>query len=320
MLDKYNRVINYFRVSVTDRCNLRCRYCMPEEGKPKLEHRDILKLETIEKIARVAVGLGIEKIRVTGGEPLVRKGVVGLIRNLAALKKEGLRELTMTTNGTLLSAYAEDLRRAGLDRVNISLDSLREENFRAITRRGSLPRLMEGVRAAREAGLSPVKINVVLIGGVNDDEIEDFVGLTTHQGIEVRFIELMPLGEASDWEANHFISNSEVLRRVPRLIPLPAQSGGMVARMYKLPGGRGSVGLISPLSSHFCAECNRIRLTPDGKLKSCLHSAEELDFRDYGEERVEEFLRGGILNKPLRHLIREENFVPVTRKMHEIGG
>ncbi|MDR1603333.1 MAG: GTP 3',8-cyclase MoaA [Gracilibacteraceae bacterium] len=321
MIDNFGRDINYFRVSVTDRCNLRCLYCMPRVGVPKKRHEDILSLELIYKICQSAVALGIKKIRLTGGEPLIRKNIVRLVRDLAGLKRFGLRELTMTTNAVLLAQYASELKAAGLDRVNISLDSLREEKFTDITgRAGAMREAQAGLRAALEAGLSPVKVNVVLIGGVNEDEIEDFVNLTREEGVEVRFIELMPLGEAGAWEKARFIPNTEVLRRVPRLVPIAGRRGGMVARLYRLPEAAGTVGLISPLSSHFCAECNRIRLTPDGKLKPCLHSAEELDFRAYGENRLSEFLSDGIRRKPDRHMMRDSNFVPVARKMHEIGG
>lgn len=293
---------------------------MPEKGIEKKEHREILSIETIEKVAEAAVKLGITKIRLTGGEPLVRRGILDLVHNIAALKEHGLKELGLTTNGLLLKNYAEDLKKAGLTRVNISIDSLDPEKYKHITRGGNVKDVMEGIRAAKEAKLFPLKINAVLIGGFNDDEIEDFVNLTMADDIEVRFIELMPLGEASEWDTDHFLSNDEILKRVPTLISMPSKGHGSVARLYKLPNSKGKVGLISPLSSHFCHYCNRIRLTPDGKLKPCLHSNVEIDIKNYAESELEQFLMDGIKAKPIRHCIQSSEYEPVIRNMHEIGG
>lgn len=320
MIDAYNRDINYLRISVTDLCNLKCKYCMPEKGIPKKEHRQIMRLETIEKVARAAVKIGINKIRLTGGEPLVRKGIVELVENIGKLKGKGLKDLGMTTNGLLLKKYAEQLKKAGLTRVNVSLDSLDEQKYQAMTRCGKLSDVLEGIQAAKEAGLFPLKLNVVLIGGYNDDEINDFVELTMDQDIEIRFIELMPLGEASGWDEKYFLPCAEIIKRVPRLIPMPFKGHGSVARLYKLPNSKGKVGIISPLSSHFCNYCNRIRITPDGKLKPCLHSHVEIDIKQYGEDNLEKFLLDGIKAKPFRHCIQSNDFIPVTRNMHEIGG
>ncbi|NLP43592.1 MAG: GTP 3',8-cyclase MoaA [Peptococcaceae bacterium] len=320
MIDGYGRDINYLRLSVTDLCNLKCCYCMPAKGIAKKEHSQILRLETFERIAREAVGLGFTKIRVTGGEPLVRRGILELIKGIASLKKQGLKELTLTTNGVLLSKYAEDLKRAGLTRVNISLDSLDPVKYKEITRGGDLQKVLEGIKAAQEAKLFPLKLNVVLVEGFNDDEIETFVNLTLENELDVRFIELMPLGEASAWDRGHFLPNSEVLARVPNLIPLPFKGHGSVARMYKLPNSKGKVGLISPLSSHFCNYCNRIRITADGKLKPCLHSDVELDIRDYALNNLGKFLEDGINAKPNKHSIRTSGYIPIARNMNEIGG
>ncbi|UWG98238.1 GTP 3',8-cyclase MoaA [Dehalobacter sp. DCM] len=320
MIDGYGRDINYLRISVTDLCNLKCTYCMPENGIDKKEHREILNLETIEKVAESAVKLGITKIRLTGGEPLVRRGILDLVRNISALKEHGLKELGLTTNGLLLKNYAEDLKKAGLTRVNISIDSMDPDKYRQITRCGKVDDVLEGIRAAKEAKLFPLKINIVLIGGFNDDEIEDFVNLTRDEDIEVRFIELMPLGEASEWDTEHFLANDEILKRVPTLISMPSKGHGSVARLYKLPNSKGKVGLISPLSSHFCHYCNRIRLTPDGKLKPCLHSNVEIDIKDYAENEFDKFLMDGIKAKPMRHCIQSNDYEPVIRNMHEIGG
>ncbi len=320
MIDNYSRDINYLRISVTDLCNLKCKYCMPEKGVAKKEHRDIMSLETIEKIAGAAVKIGISKIRLTGGEPLVRKGIIDVIYEIGKLKSKGLKDFGLTTNGILLGKYASELKRAGLTRVNISIDSLRPAKYQQITRCGNIQNVMAGIEAAQEAKLHPLKLNVVLIGGFNDDEIEDFVALTANNDIEVRFIELMPLGEAHGWSEDSFLPSSEIIKRVPRLIPMPFKGHGSVARLYKLPNSKGRVGLISPLSSHFCHYCNRIRITPDGKLKPCLHSNVEFDIRNYGEKNLEQFLLDGIRAKPYRHCIQSEEYIPVTRNMHEIGG
>lgn len=319
MMDSYGRNINYLRLSVTGMCNLRCKYCMPEKGIKKKAHEEILSLETIEQIAFSAVNLGFQKIRITGGEPLVRKGIIDAIHQIAQLKSRGLKDLGLTTNGTLLSRHADELKNAGLTRVNISLDSLDSEKYSKITRGGKLSDVLEGIQAAKEAKLLPLKINVVLIGGFNDDEIEEFVNLTREDDVEVRFIELMPIGEASRWDQEHFLTGTEILKRVPQLMPLVFKGLGAVARLYKLPNSKGRVGIISPLSNHFCNYCNRIRITPDGKLKPCLHSDHELDIRNYGDD-YERFLLDGIYTKPNRHYIQNENYMPILRNMNEIGG
>lgn len=317
MHDCYGRRINYLRISVTDLCNLRCKYCMPEKGIPQKKHQEILRNEDIERIVKAAARLGCDKVRLTGGEPLVRKGLIDLIRNLG--KIEAIKDMGLTTNGILLKKYADDLKKAGLTRVNISIDSLDRSKYADITRGGNIDDVLEGIRAVKEAGLEPLKINTVLIGNYNDDEIEDFVALTEQENIEVRFIELMPFGEASSWDKEHFISNTEVLTKVQSLIPVAQKKQGGVARYYKLPGAKGKVGLISPISNHFCNFCNRIRITADGKLKPCLHSNVELDIKNYNEN-MEQFLIDGIKAKPLKHQINNVSFEPVLRNMNEIGG
>jgi cyclic pyranopterin phosphate synthase len=318
MLDNYGRRINYLRVSLTDRCNLRCAYCMSAGGITKREHRDILSLEEIEHIVRAASKLGIDKVRLTGGEPLIRKGLLKLIENLAQIK--GLKDLSLTTNGILLQEYARDLKRAGLTRVNVSLDSLDREKYRRITRGGHLDDVLEGIRLAREVGLTPLKLNIVLIGGFNDDEIEDFVNLTLTNDLEVRFIELMPVGEAQTWRKSSFIPNETVLEKVPRLIPLPFKGHGTVARLYKLPSGKGKVGLISPISSHFCSYCNRIRLTADGKLKPCLHSNQEVSLKNAHPDELLRLMFEAIKAKPAKHHISAYKASQTKRNMNEIGG
>lgn len=320
MIDRYGRDINYLRISVTDLCNLKCRYCMPEKGINKKTHSEILSLEKIEKIAHAAVKLGIVKIRLTGGEPLVRKGIIDLVGKISKLKDKGLKDLGLTTNGILLKDYAVQLKKAGLTRVNVSLDSMDRNKYRSITRCGHVGAVLEGIKAAQEAGLSPLKLNVVLIGGFNEDEIENFVDITRENDIEVRFIELMPLGEASHWDQRHFLPGTEIIRRVPQLIPMPFKGHGSVARLYKLPNSKGKVGIISPLSSHFCNYCNRIRITPDGKLKPCLHSNVEIDIKNYGEDNLERFLSDGAKGKPFKHRIQSDEYILIERNMNEIGG
>ncbi|RNC29202.1 MAG: GTP 3',8-cyclase [Candidatus Dichloromethanomonas elyunquensis] len=318
MIDNYGRKINYLRVSVTDLCNLRCAYCMPAEGIRKKDHCDILNFEEIENIVRAAVLLGIDKVRITGGEPLVRNGIVQLVESIARIK--GLKDLSITTNGIFLKKYARDLKRAGLHRVNISLDSLDKTKYKKITHCGELDDVLEGIIIAEEAGFSPVKINVVLMGGYNDDEIEDFVSLTLKRDIEVRFIELMPLGEAKNWPLGSFISNDTVLSKVPKLVPLPFMGHGTVARMYKLPNARGRIGLISPLSCHFCNYCNRVRVTSDGKLKPCLHSDQEIDLKNVHPDELKRLLYQGIRAKPTKHRLNTQPCSMVKRNMNEIGG
>ena len=318
MQDQYGREIEYLRISLTDLCNLRCVYCMPEEGVCKLPHDRILSLEEVAEIAGAAVELGIRKIRLTGGEPLVRRGIVGLVRSLRALP--GLRELTLTTNGILLPELAQPLRDAGLDRVNISLDTLDAEKYRRLTRGGELSRALAGISAAEAAGFSPIKLNAVLLGGVNDDEIPALCALTKDRPIEMRFIELMPIGDALYFGPEACVPVDTVLERVPELRPLE-RAHGSVARRYALPGAAGTVGLISPVSCSFCGECNRIRLTADGNMKPCLHAAREFPLRGLHGAA----LRGAILEavnaKPEAHVdFSGARRSEAGRNMNEIGG
>jgi cyclic pyranopterin phosphate synthase len=313
MIDTFGRSITYLRLSVTDLCNLRCQYCMGPDGVEKLRHQDILTPEQIEAAARTAVKLGVRKIRITGGEPLVRGGIVDICRRVGAI--EGLEELCLTTNGILLPKYAADLRQAGVQRLNISLDTLRPERYRAITRIGTLENALEGLEAARQAGFPPVKINCVLMGGINDDEIPQLVALTRDEPISVRFIELMPMGQCRDWDRSRFIPDEAVLQAVPALEPI-GQDG--VARLYRVKGYQGTVGLIRPVSAHFCPECTRMRLTADGKLKPCLHSSQEIDIRGLEGQALESAFRQAILAKPERHHL--ESGSDSARNMNAIGG
>ena len=314
MLDGCGRTINYLRLSVTDLCNYRCRYCMPPEGVAKRDHGDILSLEELADIARAAVRLGVKKIRLTGGEPLVRQGIVELCRQLRTIP--GLQELCLTTNGALLPQLAAPLWEAGLDRLNISLDTLRPDRFAEMTRLGHLSDALAGIEAAEAAGFHDLKLDTVLIGGFNDDEIDDFINLTREHPWEVRFIELMPMGPCAEWDKFCFLSGDTVLQKVPALQQI--ESCG-VARRYRLPGAMGTVGLISPVNHDFCAQCRRIRVTADGKLKGCLHSAEELPLRGLHGKELEDAIRQGILQKPERHHLTERRS-DTPRNMNQIGG
>jgi len=277
--DKYGRSVEYLRVSVTDRCNLRCVYCMPPEGVPWKQRDAILSLEQVAKIVEAAAGLGFRKVRLTGGEPLVRKGVVDLLAGIAAIP--GIEEVSMTTNAVLLSHFADDLAAAGLARVNISLDTLNPDRFRRITRLGDIDLVWRGIEAAERAGLTPLKINMVVVRGLNDDELADFARLTYNYAWHIRFIEVMPVGNGLDWgpdmpaAGQRFVSVAEMqqqLAHLGRLAPVDGPRGNGPARYFRLPGAQGTIGFISPLSQHFCATCNRLRLTADGRLRPCLFS------------------------------------------------
>lgn len=315
MNDTLGRKITYLRLSVTDLCNLRCIYCMPEHGVPKRAHSEICSLEELCDMAAAAVSLGVRKVRITGGEPLVRRGVVSLCRMLRALP--GLEELCLTTNGVRLPELAAPLREAGVDRLNISLDTLRPERYRSITRIGELSSVLRGLDAAEVAGFSHTKLNCVLMGGVNDDEIEDFVRLTQARPLSVRFIELMPMGACAKWEKARFLPAGAVLDRVPELEP--AGTDG-VSRLYRIPGAAGTVGLIEPMSHAFCAECSRIRITADGKLKPCLHADTEIALRGLHGESLLDAIRQGIARKPERHALTRDGQSHAGRCMSEIGG
>ncbi len=314
MQDCHGRTIDYLRLSVTDRCNFRCRYCMPAQGVEKRAHADILSLDELVEIAGACVRCGVRKIRLTGGEPLLRLGVVDLCRRLRAIP--GLDELCLTTNASLLPELALPLRQAGVDRLNISLDTLRPERFAAMTRVGSLDRVRSGVEAALRAGFTELKFDTVLVGGFNDDEIPALARLTQAHPWEIRFIELMPMGPCARWNRGCFLPAETVLERLPELTPVDTQG---VSRRYRLPGGLGLVGLISPMSHDFCAQCSRIRVTADGRLKGCLHSREELPLRGLHGQALEEAIRAGILHKPPRHHLCDHPS-ETTRTMNEIGG
>jgi cyclic pyranopterin phosphate synthase len=322
LIDRHGRQINYLRLSVTDRCNMRCRYCMPAEGVPKLEHGEILSLEDLYRVARAAVTIGIEKIRVTGGEPLVRKGILDLLARLAEIP--GLKQLVMTTNGLLLEKMAGDLRAAGVQRLNISLDSLRAETFAAVTRGADLERVLAGIAAAEGAGF-PIKINVVAMRGINDAEILDFAALTLEKPFAVRFIEYMPTMKSFSWQ-QRVIPGDEILARIAGRFPfrpiLPNELAGP-ARVFRIDGAAGTLGVITPVSGHFCQSCNRIRVTSSGMARSCLFSETGLDLRPFlhaGNRGVADAMERVVGMKPDRHGIsdREADHEPFT--MSNIGG
>jgi cyclic pyranopterin phosphate synthase len=318
MKDSFGREINYLRISLTDRCNLRCEYCMPEKGVDKLQHEDILTLEDMFELVKVFVELGINKIRLTGGEPLVRLGVVDFISKISNLN--GIKEITMTTNGVLLKDYAQELKKAGLNRINISLDTLDKDKYKEITRGGDLYKVLDGIEAAREAGLTPIKINTVLIGGFNEDEIPKMVNLTREHNMDVRFIELMPIGEAAAFASHKFIPNSKVLESVKVLKRVENEDKSSPATYFKLPDGKGKVGIINPISCKFCSNCNRVRLTSTGKLKLCLHSNREIDLRKplKNKEDIKTIISDAILSKEEEHHLEDKKYI--TRNMNQIGG
>lgn len=317
MIDQFGRDITYLRISVTDKCNLRCRYCMPEDGVCKKAHMDMLTEDEIIRAVEVAAALGITKIRITGGEPLVKKNIVSICRRTAAV--EGIREVCLTTNGVLLPQLAKPLREAGVKRLNLSLDTLKPEKYAYITRIGTMENFRAGLDAAFEAGFEKIKINSVLIGGFNDDEIVDMAHLTLEYPLDMRFIELMPMYDSGDFGPDAYLPYSKVLEKLPEAAPV-AKDGG-VAKLYRLPGAKGNIGLISPISAHFCGDCNRLRLTADGKLKPCLHSNVEYSVKGLPFEEMKRVMEAAIWNKPSWHGdLDAVNRSKAGRNMNQIGG
>lgn len=315
MKDRFDRDIHYLRLSVTDKCNLRCVYCMPETGVTKLRHEDILSVDEIAEIVGAAATCGITKVRVTGGEPLVRRGIIGICEKIA--QTNGISEICLTTNGILLPKFARELKSAGVNRLNISLDSLEPLTYNDITRVDALNDALVGIDVALKMGFDAIKINAVMIGGVNDAEIRDLLDLTRKNNVNVRLIELMPIGECADWAEERFISAKSVLKLVPELREVGTDG---VSKLYMLPDGLGTVGLISPISSHFCPTCNRIRVTCDGFLKPCLHSGEEINLRGLHGKELEQVLRNAIYNKPRKHELDSGEISGASRNMNAIGG
>lgn len=307
--DTYCRVIDYLRISVTDRCNLRCVYCMPAGGVLPSRHREILSYEEIIRIVEIAAGLGVKKIRLTGGEPLTRKNITFLI---AAIKRiGGIEDLSMTTNGVLLAKYAQEISDAGLDRVNVSIDSFVPDRYRKITGGGSIDNILRGLSAAEKAGLRPLKINMVPVRGLNDEEIKDFARLTLGSDWHVRFIELMPTGALDFWSPGKYVTTDEMKRTIETLGPLSPvrmRKHGP-SKYFRLEGAKGVIGFISALTHHFCEDCNRLRLTADGKLRPCLFSETEIDLRSS--------LRGGASDSEIERLLRLS--IKVKPEGHSLG-
>lgn len=312
MRDSHGRTITYLRLSVTDLCSLRCRYCMPAGGVVKRDHSEICSVAELIEIAQAAADCGVWKVRLTGGEPLVRRGILEICRGISAIK--GVEELCLTTNGVALSQLAAPLREAGVNRLNVSLDTLRPERFAYMTRVGRLEEVFRGLEAAWKAGFLHTKLNVVLIKGFNDDEIPSFVDLARRYPLEVRFIERMPIGQGTQVP---FLPSQAVLDACPDLEPV--ESAG-VARRFCPPQGAGLVGLIEPMSHRFCGNCDRIRVTADGKLKPCLHSGQEIPLRGLHGEALRRAIREGAAAKPEGHSLKETGHSEAGRNMHQIGG
>jgi len=326
LVDAFRRPITYLRVSVTDRCNLRCVYCMPEAGLPWIAKPDILSYEEIASIVRAAASIGVRSIRLTGGEPLIRRDVQRLVAMIAAVP--GIDDIALSTNALLLAEQAPGLAAAGLRRVNISLDTLQDERFTAIARRPGLAKVLAGIEAAIDAGLTPVKINCVVMRGANDDELEAFAELTRERAVHIRFIEVMPVTENVELQKDAWVSSDEVLTRLGALGTLravPNPHGNGPARTFAYDGAPGTVGVISPLAHDYCETCNRVRLSADGRLKLCLFGDNMIDLRTPlrsggGEAAIVDILRASMHVKPERHHLALGETASMMRAFSEIGG
>jgi len=321
--DSFQRPINYLRISVTDRCNLRCVYCMPSGGIKLMPHDDILTYEEIYTIAQAAAELGINKVRITGGEPLVRSGLPQLIQMLSGI--DTIDDISLTTNGILLADYAAELKQAGLKRVNISLDTLKPDKFKRITRSGSnLSDVLAGIETARSVGLSPVKLNMVVMADTNDDELLDFGAKTISDGWHVRFIEFMPVTVGDTIRLVPVSDMRKRLEQLGELEPCLPDVGNGPAKYFRFPQARGTIGFITPVSEHFCFHCNRLRLTADGKLRPCLLSEDEIDLRQplrsgISLSKLKQLIEEAVALKPLRHHMAE-GYVPKDRPFSQVGG
>ncbi|MDQ8735730.1 GTP 3',8-cyclase MoaA [Paenibacillus sp. LHD-38] len=330
LTDRFGRVHDYLRISVTDRCNLRCLYCMPEEGMDFTESENLMSYDQIVEVVEAGAALGITKLRITGGEPLIRPGLDGLISRLSAI--DGIQDIALTTNGIFLAKQAEALKAAGLNRVNISLDTLDSSRFRFIARRGELKRVMEGIEAAAAVGFDPIKLNCVLLKEVNEDEIADFLKLAYDQPMHVRFIEYMPIGHADENWKKHYLPLTRVLEVAERegyeISRRTNVHGNGPSDDWQMKGARGSFGLIHPISDHFCSNCNRLRLTADGSIKPCLYWVDELNVKDaFGHpEEMQRLLLRAMDIKPENHEMAAkladgaQTHVPTERRMSQIGG
>jgi cyclic pyranopterin phosphate synthase len=323
LVDRFGRIHTDLRISVTDRCNFRCQYCMPSEGMVWLDRSDILTFEEIERLARLLVErAGVRSIRLTGGEPMVRARVTNLVQRLAALGVD----LSMTTNGATLVQHADDLRAAGLERLNISLDTLDRNRFVELTRRDELPRVLEGIDAAVRAGFAPVKINAVLMRGINDDEVVPFLEMGREKGIVIRFIEFMPLDAQGEWSADRVVPYDEILARVGEHFPFePIQRGSSPAERFRYLDGRGEFGIIASVTEPFCDSCDRIRLTADGQIRNCLFSLDHVDIRALlrggaSDDEILAAVAGEVDRKWAGHAIGQVHFLRPTKSMSQLGG
>jgi cyclic pyranopterin phosphate synthase len=324
--DGHGRLISDLRVSITDRCNFRCQYCMPAEGLPWLDRAEILSFEEIERLVRIFVGIGIRDVRLTGGEPLVRRQMPQLVAMLARI--DGLADLSLTTNGFLLEGMAGDLVGAGLRRINVSLDSLSRDRFFQITRRDALPRVIAGLETLeRYPELSPVKVNCVAMRGFTEDEVLPFARLARRKPYEVRFIEFMPLDADHAWSEDQVLTGREIREMIDSVYPIEplSRESHATARLYRFRDGSGTIGFINPVSEPFCADCNRIRLTAEGKLRTCLFSLHETDLReplrsDVDDAELQLIIREAVWQKELKHRVSEPGFRQPSRSMSRIGG
>jgi cyclic pyranopterin phosphate synthase len=327
--DSYNRPIRDLRVSLTDRCNFRCFYCLPHGEPPIAPKEQMLSYEEIEYVSDIFVSLGIEKIRLTGGEPMMRRDIETIIKKLARLKSKGLHDLALTTNGYFLPDRAQGLKDAGLDRITISLDSLKRDTFKQMTGVDVLDRVLAGIDAAKSAGLQPIKINAVIVRGHNEDEVADFAAFAREHDVKMRFIEFMPLDSGHDWSREDVVSGREIRERINEkfpLVPIDVERGSETSSRYRFADGTpGEIGIIAPVTEPFCGACSRIRLTADGQIRTCLFSTVEHSLRDVirtGATRSEiiEFIEGVVLKKEPRHYINDPTFVAPSRSMSFIGG
>ena len=325
LIDPYNRTLNYLRLSITDRCNLHCIYCAPRHGIPKLDHKDILRYEEILRLARIAADLGVDKIRLTGGEPLVRKGVYEFIPKLTAIP--GLKEVSLTTNGIYLIENLDRIKTAGINRINISLDTMDRDKYTLITGYDGFPQVWEGIEQARMLGLNPVKINIVPLKGINDSEFLDFARLTLEYPYHVRFIEHMPVGKVGPNVKSNYVPNDEIRKQISRLgklIPVPRTKYDGPAARFRIEGAIGEIGFISPLTDHFCKTCNRLRLTAEGHLRSCLLSDKEDDLKTpmrngASDQELEKIFLETAFKKPRSHHLDSADPTP-SSQMSSIGG
>ncbi len=327
--DSYNRPIRDLRVSLTNRCNFRCFYCLPHGEPPIAPKEQMLSYEEIEYVCDIFVDLGIEKIRLTGGEPMMRRDIEQIIFKLSSLKEKGLRDLALTTNGYFLPHRAQSLKDAGLDRITISLDSLKRDVFKQMTGVDVLDRVLQGIAAAKSAGLQPIKINAVIVRGNNEDEVADFAAFAREHDVKMRFIEFMPLDSGHDWSREDVVSGREIHKKINERFPLEPVDvfrGSETSSRYRFADGApGEIGIIAPVTEPFCGACSRIRLTADGQIRTCLFSTVEHSLRDVvrdGASRQEiiDFIEAVVMTKEPRHYINDPGFVAPSRSMRFIGG